>query len=83
MLEIDGGKGCIYRLVEDRGENEQKHRVHKVNGRNGNVEGIGLSVHPWPEKACGYQRGRLDDQQANGLNKRRFLRQADKGTFSE
>lgn len=77
------GRGRAYWLVENRGENQQENRVDEVDGCNGDVESVGLLVHPWPENADTNQEAGLDDNQCNSLGDAATLAESDEQSFDQ
>ena len=67
-----------YRLVEDRGENQQENSINEVDSCDGDVERVGLLVHPWPENADANEEASLDNDQGNGLSNAAVLAKSDK-----
>ena len=61
------GSADTYRLVEDCGEDQKEDDVDEIDGSNGNVETVGLLVHPWAEDADSNEENSLDDDQCDGL----------------
>lgn len=70
--------GQAYRLIEDRGENQQKNGIGEVDGCDGNVESVRFLVHPWPEDAHPDEEPGFDDDQSNGLSDAAVLAKSDK-----
>lgn len=75
--------GQAYWLVKDRGENQQENRVDEVDGCDGNVEGVSLLVHPWPENADTNQGAGLYDNQCDGLGDAAVLAKSDEQCFDQ
>lgn len=72
-----------YRLVENRGENQQENRVNEVNSCNRDVESVGLLVHPWPENADTNQEAGLDDNQCNSLGDAAILAKSNEQSLDQ
>ena len=70
-------------MVEDRGENQQENRVDEVDGCDGDVEGIGLLVHPWSENADTDQEAGLNDNQCDSLGGAAVLAKGDEQCFDQ
>ena len=70
-------------MIKDRGENQQEYRVDEVDGCYGDVEGVGLLVHPWPKNADANQEAGLDDDQCNGLGNAAVLAKSDEQCFDQ
>ena len=66
-----------YRLIEDRGEDQQEDSVNEIDGCDGNVESVRFFIHPWPENADTDEEAGLDDDQCNGLGDAAVLAESD------
>ena len=56
-----------YGLIEDVGKDEEEDGVEKVDHGDGNVENVGLAVHPWFQDRHSDEEASLDDEQTNRL----------------
>jgi len=57
-----------YRLIEDCREHKQEDDIKEIDCRNGDIEGVGLLVHPRSKNANSNEEASLDDDQSNGLS---------------
>lgn len=57
-----------YRLIEDCGEDQKKDDVDEVDGGDGNVEAVGLLVHPWTKNADGNEETSFQNHQSDCLS---------------
>ena len=67
-----------YRLLEDLSEHQQENCAKEVNCSDGNVESVGLLVHPRAEDGDTNEKSSLDQDKGNGLGLSAGLSKADK-----
>src|SRR5690349_10975973 len=67
MAEKEGNV-MAYGLIKDLREHEQEKGTEEVDGCDGNVETVGLLVHPWAHDRHSNKEGSLDDNNSKALN---------------
>ena len=72
-----------YWLIEYPTEDEKKYRVEKVEDGDGNIEAVGLLVHPWSQNTDCDEEDSFNDQKSDGLNDRNTLAKCHKYRLEE
>lgn len=57
-----------YWLIENSCEDKQKDNIEEIHGGDGDVEGVGLLVHPWSKNANGNEESCFDHYQGDSLS---------------
>ena len=76
-------KWTTYRLVEDISEDEQEDSAEEAHGSNGDIQTVGLLVHPRSDDADANEPSSLDDQEADCLGDRAALRKSHKDRLAQ
>ena len=56
-----------YRLIENSCEDKQEDNIEEIDGGDGDVESVGLLVHPWSKDANGDEKSCFDHYQGDSL----------------
>ena len=56
-----------YWLIENSCEDKQEDDIKEIHGGDGDVEGVGLFVHPWSKNANGNEESCFDHYQGDSL----------------
>ena len=70
-------------MIKYRRKNQQENGVDEIDGCNGDVESVGLLIHPRPENADTNEEGSLDDDQCNRLSRAAVLGESDEQRFNQ
>jgi hypothetical protein len=70
-------------LAEDLGEHQQEERAEEVDSSNGDVETVGLLVHPWAENRDTNEKTELDQDKSDSLGLAAALSETDEHGLDE